>query len=83
MYSSKPFKRRKAKSIVQAGKHVYPLVLDSDFPTSINGIQDKSDGMSPIGVPISLLFSPISSVFNPFKNCKNWLVYILFVVTKY
>jgi len=66
MYSSKPFKRRKAKSIVQAGKHVYPLVMDSDFPTSINGIQDKSDGMSPIGVPISLLFSPavLSSILS-------------------
>ncbi|KAM7499499.1 hypothetical protein LguiA_023913 [Lonicera macranthoides] len=42
-FCSKPFKRRKAKSIVQAGKHVYPLVLDTDFPTLINGIQDKSD----------------------------------------
>ncbi|KAM7504599.1 hypothetical protein LguiB_003503 [Lonicera macranthoides] len=52
-FCSKPFKRRKAKSIVQAGKHVYPLVLDTDFPTLINGIQDKSDGVA----DLQLLFA--------------------------
>ncbi|KAF3683236.1 putative pre-mRNA-processing factor 6-like [Capsicum annuum] len=40
-FCSKPLRRRKRPDLVQNSKHVHPLVLDSDFPTSMNELNDR------------------------------------------
>ncbi|XP_019192023.1 PREDICTED: polycomb group protein EMBRYONIC FLOWER 2 isoform X2 [Ipomoea nil] len=42
---SRPCRRRKSQSVVQNAKHVHPLVFDSDFPTTVNELQVKNDGI--------------------------------------
>ncbi|XP_059632116.1 polycomb group protein EMBRYONIC FLOWER 2-like isoform X2 [Cornus florida] len=42
-FCSKPPRRRKLSNLIQNAKHVRPLVLDSDFPTAIDDLQDKTD----------------------------------------
>ncbi|OIT34919.1 polycomb group protein embryonic flower 2 [Nicotiana attenuata] len=43
-FCSKPLRRRKRQDLVQNSKYAHPLVLDSDFPTSTNGLNDKING---------------------------------------
>ncbi|OIT37272.1 PREDICTED: polycomb group protein EMBRYONIC FLOWER 2-like isoform X1 [Nicotiana attenuata] len=47
-FCSKPLRRRKRQDLVQNSKYVHPLVLDSDFPTSTNGINDKINGIAEV-----------------------------------
>lgn len=44
MLSSKPLRRRKRPDLVQNSKHVHPLVLDPDFHTSMNELNDRVNG---------------------------------------
>ncbi|KAL3837861.1 hypothetical protein ACJIZ3_022452 [Penstemon smallii] len=48
-FCSKAARRRKLKSNVQCSKHVYPLVVDSEYPGSINELQEKTDGIAENG----------------------------------
>ncbi|XP_052174160.1 polycomb group protein EMBRYONIC FLOWER 2-like isoform X2 [Diospyros lotus] len=43
---SKPLRRRKPTNLVQNAKHVHPLVLDSDFPATINDPCGRNDGLA-------------------------------------
>ncbi|KAK4734261.1 hypothetical protein R3W88_008522 [Solanum pinnatisectum] len=43
---SKPLRRRKQPDLVQNSKHVHPLVLDSDFPTSMNNLNERINGVA-------------------------------------
>ncbi|XP_047252282.1 polycomb group protein EMBRYONIC FLOWER 2 isoform X3 [Capsicum annuum] len=45
-FCSKPLRRRKRPDLVQNSKHVHPLVLDSDFPTSMNELNDRVNGVA-------------------------------------
>ncbi|OIT31147.1 PREDICTED: polycomb group protein EMBRYONIC FLOWER 2-like isoform X1 [Nicotiana attenuata] len=45
-FCSKPLRRRKRQDLFQNSKYVHPLVLDSDFPTSTNGLNDKINGVA-------------------------------------
>ncbi|WMV20061.1 hypothetical protein MTR67_013446 [Solanum verrucosum] len=45
-FCSKPLRRRKQPDLVQNSKHVHPLVLDSDFPTSMNNLNERINGVA-------------------------------------
>ncbi|KAJ8537137.1 hypothetical protein K7X08_035538 [Anisodus acutangulus] len=45
-FFSKPLRRRKRQDSVRNSKHVHPLVLDSDFPTSMTQLNDKINGVA-------------------------------------
>ncbi|CAN4126281.1 unnamed protein product [Withania somnifera] len=46
VFCSKPLRRRKQPDLVQNSKHVQPLVLDSNFSTSMNALNGKINGVS-------------------------------------
>ncbi|XP_047323449.1 polycomb group protein EMBRYONIC FLOWER 2-like [Impatiens glandulifera] len=45
-FCSKLLKRRKATNLLQNSKHVHPLIIDSDYPSAVNEVQDKADGIA-------------------------------------
>ncbi|XP_047321129.1 polycomb group protein EMBRYONIC FLOWER 2-like [Impatiens glandulifera] len=55
-FCSKLLKRRKAINLLQNSKHVHPLIIDSDYPSAVNEVQDKADGIAEFldrDIPIS------------------------------
>ncbi|XP_047320113.1 polycomb group protein EMBRYONIC FLOWER 2-like isoform X2 [Impatiens glandulifera] len=45
-FCSKLLKRRKATNLLQNSKHVHPLIMDSDYPSAVNEVRDKADGIA-------------------------------------